>query len=308
MVVAGVFYQDQLSLIFSNPKEFLDKLLTAGGFLNTTIFLLALNLAITLLNLFIEFAFVGWDKSALKRILGLKDKSTIGDVTCWVLSIIGMYDFFTFISTLGIFYFLSSLIQSAFFLELGDFIGNDILLVAIVFVLSDFKQYIWHWTMHKLVPFWEVHKYHHSATSMNLITNSRGHFLGKAIAMLFDALFFSLIGAPPVLFAGLYIGREIWAMWLHADVRFRLGWLGRYILMTPQLHKIHHSTNSAHFDKNFGTLFIFWDRIFGTFHEEEKVEFIGIENGPYNKSGFWLDMVLGFQLFAKAFVPKKFRT
>jgi sterol desaturase/sphingolipid hydroxylase (fatty acid hydroxylase superfamily) len=304
---AGLFfYWDEFSLIFTHPQNFFDKLLTAGGFLNTTLFVLILNVSIALISLFIELIIVGWDKSALKRIVGLKDRSTIGDVMCWALSIVGLYDFIAFISTFGLFYLISSVIHSTLFIGIGQSMGNDIILFAIIFILSDFKHYLWHWTMHKLAPFWEVHKYHHSATSMNLITNSRGHFLGKGIAMIFDALLFALIGAPPLLYAGLYIWREIWAMWLHADVRFPLGWMGRYILMTPQLHKVHHSTEVTHYDKNFGTFFVFWDRIFGTFHEEDTVEAIGIENDPYNKSGFWKDMLLGFKLFTKAIMPRKF--
>ncbi|MFT5780238.1 MAG: sterol desaturase/sphingolipid hydroxylase (fatty acid hydroxylase superfamily) [Crocinitomicaceae bacterium] len=286
-----------------SPDVFLDKLLAAGGFLNVTLTVILINLGITLGTLLIELLILGWERSSIKRLLKITDKSVMGDLMCWLLSLVGLYDFLVFLSTLGLFYFLTGIIQSNFYVGVGEWLHNDVLIFAFVFILSDFKHYLWHFTMHKLGAFWEIHKYHHSATSMNMITTSRGHFLGKAILIVFDAFFFALIGSPPMVYASWFIIREIWAMWLHSDVNIQLGWFGRFVFVTPYIHRVHHSANQAHFDKNFGTFFITWDRIFGTYHRPEKVEEIGIANDPYNTRGFWYDMQLGFRLFLQKIIP-----
>lgn len=296
-------YKDRLGTYAEDPKQLLDTILAAGGFLNTTLKLIALNVGIAFSCLLLEWLIVGWEKSAMRRLIIRPKKSAMGDTMCWLLTVVGLYDFLVFISTLGLFYVLNGLIQSKFYLGLGAYLGNEIVVFTIIFILSDFKHFLWHFTMHRLSPLWEVHKYHHSATSMNLITTARGHFLGKAVLTVFDAFFFALVGAPPEVFVGIFIVREIWGMWLHADVKFPLGFAGRYIFVTPQAHKIHHSTDVRHFDRNFGTLFVWWDRMFGTYYEPEEVTEIGVEDDPYNQKGFWYDMVLGFRLFLKKLIP-----
>ena len=146
--------------------------------------------------------------------------------------------------------------------------------------------------------------YHHSATSLNLITTYRFHFLGKGISMIFNALFYALIGASPAIFVEIYLITMVWGILLHGDFNFKIGWLGRNIFVTPQLHKIHHSADKKHFDKNFGTIFIFWDRMFGTYHGDDVVRAVGVE-GPYNKKGFIYDMYLGFKMFIANLVSFK---
>jgi len=306
LAIPIAFYWEKVSTIYTDPKHFFSVLFDAGGFLNITwkVFLINLGLAGSLL--LIEMIMVGWKQSAIKRLFNLRDRSVMGDVMCWLLSIFGLYDFFVLLSTLGIFYLLNGIIQSKLYLGFGESIGNPYLLFAIVFVLSDFKAYLWHLLMHKIRPFWEVHQYHHSATSFNLLTTSRGHFLGKAIQTVLDAFLFALVGAPPQVLVGLYLIKEVWGMWIHSGAQFNMGAL-RYVLITPRMHKVHHSTDHKHFDKNFGTFFAFWDLLLGTYAAPEEVKDIGVENDPYNRRGFWYDMILGFKLFIKAFIPKSLR-
>lgn len=122
--------------------------------------------------------------------------------------------------------------------------------------------------------------------------------------MIFNALFYALIGASPAIFVEIYLITMVWGILLHGDFNFKIGWLGRNIFVTPQLHKIHHSADKKHFDKNFGTIFIFWDRMFGTYHGDDVVRAVGVE-GPYNKKGFIYDMYLGFKMFIANLVSFK---
>lgn len=305
LFLLGFYYSDRISTYINDPKLFLKTLLAAGGFLNTTFTFIGINLAITLGSLGLEIVILGWEKSSLRRLVIRPSKSAIGDFMCWLLTLVGLYDFFVFLSTLGLFYFLGSLIQSKFYLGLlGNLGGSELLVFIIIFILSDLKAYLWHLFMHRIHAFWEIHKYHHSAETFNMITTTRGHFVGKGVLTVFDALFFALVGAPPVVYVGFYLVKEIWGMWIHSDVQMKLGIVGKYILVTPQLHRVHHSKDERHFDKNFGTFLIIWDRIFGTYHPAETVKEIGVDDRDYNQRGFWHDMILGFRLFLRRLIPK----
>jgi len=165
--------------------------------------------------------------------------------------------------------------------------------------LSDLKHYVWHRFMHKM-PFWELHKYHHSATEMNLITTSRGHFIEKGFLTIFDAVMFIVLGIPAQYFVVLIFAREFYSFLLHSNLSWSLGWVGKYILISPLDHRLHHGIADEYFDKNYGTFFIWWDKIFGSyFKATEKVE-IGVRNSSYNEIGFWRSMVLGTQEFLAA--------
>lgn len=305
VVCLGFLYWDIIKANLTSPLAFLNKILVASNFLNITAVILLINTGIVLVCMVLELLINGWEQSALRRVVSYKDKSTRGDVMCWLLSVFGLYDFFVFLFSFGVFYVFSGFIQSKFYLGLGDYAPNKEVLFALIFVLGDLKHYLWHFFMHKLKPFWEVHKYHHSATSFNLITTARGHFIEAGAFSLFNALLFALIGAPPELYAALYAIREIWALWLHSNVEIRLGWVGKNILVTPAAHWVHHSKEERHYDKNFGTFFVFWDRMFGTYHIPEKVREIGINNDPYNQKGFWRDMFIGVRLFVKSVLAPK---
>jgi len=53
----------------------------------------------------------------------------------------------------------------------------------------------------------------------------------------------------------------------HSDFDWTYGWIGRWLLMSPGMHKVHHSNNPEHFNKNLGNLFVIWDRLFGTYQD-----------------------------------------
>ena len=189
--------------------------------------------------------------------------------------------------------------QSIYEVHLINKIESPIVVFILVFAISDFKHYIWHYFMHKR-PFWELHKYHHSATEFNLITTTRGHFLEKGFLTIIDVFVFLLLGIPPEYFIFIAFGREFYAFILHADLNWSLGWFGKYILISPKAHKIHHSNDENHFGKNLGTFFNWWDHIFGTFLDTDYEIQIGVKDSSFNKKGFWNDMIIGTKEFAIA--------
>ena len=292
-----VFYRAKLAITFSDPQIFIDKIVEATGLLGNSFAIIGQYFLIVVGCFLLEITILGWESSSVYRMTYRRDKSIIGDITCWFLALFGVYDFIAFVSTFGLFYLLAGVIQSNLYLGFGELIKSEELLFVFIFILSDFKNYIDHYVNHHISSLWAVHMYHHSATSLNFITSYRFHFLSKGISMIFNASFFALIGAPPDIFAEIYLITMIWRILLHGNIKVNIGWLGRNVFVTPQLHKIHHSSEERHFNKNFGTIFIFWDRMLGTYHAEEEVREVGIENGPYNKRGFIYDMYIGFKMF-----------
>lgn len=229
----------------------------------------------------------------------MKDKSTQGDLWCWILSVLSLFDFFTLLVSLGFFYLLSLLVVRLGSFNLIHYIPGSALQFLVIFCLGDLKHYLSHRFMH-LLPFWELHKYHHSATEFNLITTSRGHFLERGILIFFDSLLFSIMGAPLSYFVVFLWIKEFYSQLLHSNVNWSLGWFGRYIFISPKAHKLHHSEAPEFYGKNFGGIFVFWDRLFGTYMSTEKDITIGVPENPYNKNGFWWDMAEGLKAFGKS--------
>ncbi len=229
----------------------------------------------------------------------MKDKSTQGDFWCWILSILNLFDFFTLLFSFGFFYVLSIVFLKTGGLNLLSYVPAVYLQCLVIFCLGDLKHYLWHRFMHAL-PFWELHKYHHSATEFNLITTSRGHFLERGVLVFFDSLLFSLMGAPLAYFAIFLWIKEFYNQLLHSNLNWSLGWFGKYIFVSPKAHKLHHSKAPEFYGKNFGGIFVFWDRLFGTFMSTEKEITIGLEENPYNAYGFWWDMMEGVKAFGKS--------
>ena len=129
--------------------------------------------------------------------------------------------------------------------------------------LTDFLAWLQHWMKHKIPWFWHIHSVHHSQRELSLFTDFRFHF--------FEYLISKVIVVGPLLVLGIstphLVVYVIFSTWLtrfyHANIKTNLGVL-RYIFVTPQSHRVHHSIERCHQDKNFGVIFSFWDRIFKT--------------------------------------------
>jgi sterol desaturase/sphingolipid hydroxylase (fatty acid hydroxylase superfamily) len=83
----------------------------------------------------------------------------------------------------------------------------------------------------------------------------------------------------------------------HSQLDWNFGFVGRWILVSPAAHRLHHSGDPKHFGKNFGNSFIFWDRLFGTYHPPEAVTRFGLPDNPYNQHNFVYDIALGYKRF-----------
>jgi sterol desaturase/sphingolipid hydroxylase (fatty acid hydroxylase superfamily) len=120
---------------------------------------------------------------------------------------------------------------------------------------------------HKVPLFWRFHTVHHSQRELNVFTDLRYHFLEYIIAKSLIFVPAYMLQLEPLTAFGIAIAIRWHTMTYHANLRSNYGLL-RYILVTPQSHRIHHSVLPEHRDQNFGVVFSLWDWIFGTRHPD----------------------------------------
>jgi sterol desaturase/sphingolipid hydroxylase (fatty acid hydroxylase superfamily) len=141
------------------------------------------------------------------------------------------------------------------------------LLYVIAFLALDFSGYWVHRLAHTVNFFWNNHIIHHSSEEFNLACALR-----QSISVYFRIYAFLLIpaaifGVPQQVIAVVAPLHLFAQFWYHTRHINKMGWL-EYVIVTPAHHRVHHAINPEYLDKNYGQIFIFWDRMFGTFQEE----------------------------------------
>jgi sterol desaturase/sphingolipid hydroxylase (fatty acid hydroxylase superfamily) len=167
--------------------------------------------------------------------------------------------------------------------------------------LFDLGNYWFHRTAHKVPFLWRFHRVHHSDTSMDASTNFRSHpvelILWFGTANIVTAAVFGLDLTSLGLF---FLIATPFFFLEHSNLRFP-AWMDKsfgWIFTTPNLHKVHHEQDQFYTDSNFADIFIFWDRLFGTykhkpvgeinyglkeFEDKEKQTFLYLMISPFLK-------------------------
>jgi sterol desaturase/sphingolipid hydroxylase (fatty acid hydroxylase superfamily) len=138
---------------------------------------------------------------------------------------------------------------------------------AIGFAAVDLVAYLSHRLFHRVGLLWRLHQVHHCECDLDLTTGFRFHPIEALIAQAFRLLAILVLGIPPaaVVFAGLAIVFEDY--FSHANMRFprAVDQALRWVIITPAMHRTHHTDVISEQNTNFATIFSFWDRIFGTY-------------------------------------------
>ncbi|NNF14665.1 MAG: sterol desaturase family protein [Gemmatimonadetes bacterium] len=130
-------------------------------------------------------------------------------------------------------------------------------------LVADFLKWLHHWIRHKVPLFWVFHAVHHSQREMNMFTDLRVHVVEYLIALPVVAVPLFMLGLTDITVIWILILMESYSRVYHANIRSDFGVL-RYVFVTPQSHRIHHSSDLRHHDHNFAVVFSFWDRLMGT--------------------------------------------
>ncbi|MGD8326568.1 MAG: sterol desaturase family protein [Sphingomonadales bacterium] len=143
---------------------------------------------------------------------------------------------------------------------------------VVAFILDDMAYYWFHRFAHRVRWFWASHVIHHSSQHYNLTTALRQTWTGFFSLAFAFRLPLLLIGFPwemLVFVAGLNL---VGQFWIHTEAIDRLPRWFEFIMNTPSHHRVHHATNPKYLDSNYAGVFIIWDRMFGTFVEEDPQE------------------------------------
>lgn len=165
---------------------------------------------------------------------------------------------------------------------------------VVAFIVIDFQGYWVHRWSHHVNLFWNRHIIHHSSEEFNLACALR-----QSIASIFEYFTFlllpaALVGVPLEVIAILAPLHLFAQFWYHTRHINRMGFLEK-IIVTPSHHRVHHAINPEYLDKNLGQIFIFWDKLFGTFQEElpDKPPVYGITR----PASTWNPIRINFQHF-----------
>ncbi len=134
-------------------------------------------------------------------------------------------------------------------------------------VAYDFCNYWQHRAGHTVALFWASHVVHHQSEDYNLSTALRQTSSGWVGNWLFY-LPMALLGFPPLVFAVVALVDLLYQYWVHTQQIGKLGWFDRWFC-APSNHRVHHAVNDKYLDRNYGGIFILWDRLFGSFQEED---------------------------------------
>ncbi|MEI7802763.1 MAG: sterol desaturase family protein [Bacteroidota bacterium] len=136
------------------------------------------------------------------------------------------------------------------------------------FVAEDFVYYWLHRIDHTCRFFWAVHVTHHSSEQFNLTVG----FRSSVFQPLYRFIYFIplvLVGFHPADILFVYAVTQIWGVLIHTQYINKLG-IAEWIFSTPSHHRVHHASNTKYLDRNMGMFLIVWDKLFGTFEEEDE--------------------------------------
>jgi sterol desaturase/sphingolipid hydroxylase (fatty acid hydroxylase superfamily) len=137
-------------------------------------------------------------------------------------------------------------------------------------LLYDLCYYWQHRLSHTVALLWAAHVVHHQSEDYNLSTALRQPSTGWVATWAFY-LPMAVLGFPPLVFGSVALIDLLYQYWVHTQQIGRLGWFDRWFC-APSNHRVHHAVNDKYLDRNYGGILIVWDRLFGSFQEEDDAD------------------------------------
>jgi sterol desaturase/sphingolipid hydroxylase (fatty acid hydroxylase superfamily) len=141
------------------------------------------------------------------------------------------------------------------------------LAVVLAVIIMDFAIYLQHVLVHAVPALWRLHRMHHADLDYDVTTGARFHPIEIVISMGLKLMVVSALGAPALAVLIFEVVLNATAMFNHGNVRIPLGLdrVLRWIVVTPDMHRVHHSVIPQETNSNFGFNLPWWDRLFGTY-------------------------------------------
>ncbi|WP_053124928.1 sterol desaturase family protein [Pseudomonas sp. P1.31] len=178
--------------------------------------------------------------------------------------------------------------------------ANSVWVWVLAFVLYDFCYYWLHRMGHERNILWAAHSVHHQSEEYNLSTALRQTSTGFLLGWIFY-LPMAVLGVPLLVFVSVAALNLLYQFWVHTQHIPKLGWF-EWFFVTPSNHRAHHAQNALYMDRNYGGVFILWDRLFGTFQEEDDNEpvIFGVTTPLASWNPLWANLQFYAQLWDDA--------
>ena len=173
-----------------------------------------------------------------------------------------------------------------------------------VVLLDFFGAYLAHYTEHKIKPLWMIHLVHHSDHKVDTTTANRHHPLESVIRFGFTLFGVLVVGAPIAIVMIYQSMSLVFTQFNHANIKIpkSIDKLLSYVIVSPDMHKVHHHNLLPYTDVNYGNIFSIWDRLLGTYMhlDREKIVY-GVDTFPDEKTNSSLKELLKqpFQKYQK---------
>jgi sterol desaturase/sphingolipid hydroxylase (fatty acid hydroxylase superfamily) len=144
--------------------------------------------------------------------------------------------------------------------------------VPLTVIAMDFVIWLQHVVVHAVPMLWRLHRVHHVDLDYDLTTGSRFHPIEIALSMLIKVATITVLGPPVVAVVIFEVLLNAAAMFNHGNIRLpaRVDRVMRWVIVTPDMHRIHHSVEEAETNSNFGFNLPWWDRLLGTYREHPR--------------------------------------
>jgi sterol desaturase/sphingolipid hydroxylase (fatty acid hydroxylase superfamily) len=177
---------------------------------------------------------------------------------------------------------------------------------VVAFIFYDFCYYWKHRMGHEVSVLWAAHVVHHSSEEYNLTTALRqtsGSFLGWIFYIPL-----AVVGVEPYVLVSVGSLNLVYQFWVHTRHVPKLGWF-EWFFVSPSNHRVHHAQNALYLDRNYGGVFILWDRLFKTFQEEQEneVPVYGVRKALKSWNPIWTNVQVYSQLMKDSVRTKHWR-
>jgi sterol desaturase/sphingolipid hydroxylase (fatty acid hydroxylase superfamily) len=248
----------------------------------------------------VELLLVGWRRSSL-RMLWKPSASVRMDMVTIFMQLLLPQRYIGYVLSFGLLYLISLGTLHLNHFSAARLLPTWGLQVVCVLVFQSFLQYWKHRLEHAIPAFWALHKFHHSAESLSLLTSARTTQLAQAVdtGLVFVPAAF-LTGAtapvpslhsPAFAIAAVYFAYSTFVgingYFVHSNLTTDYGWIGRWLLVSPRMHRLHHARAPSYHDRNFTFDLVIWDHLFGTYaacapDTDPLTIPLGLEENPFN--------------------------
>lgn len=243
----------------------------------------------------LEWLLLGWSGSSLEALWKYRASMKLDVLATLVMQLPHRY--LDYILSLGLLLALGSSSSKPSSFSIAHFLPWWGLQVGGAILLSSMASYWIHRVQHTIPALWSLHQFHHSADRLAILTAFRDTKLSISIDSLLRTLPLAILSvpiaaqpsrsSPAIALLGIFflwtVITRLNSLLIHSNLNLSYGWVGRWLLVSPQMHRLHHSPLPIYYNRNFSFDLMLWDRLFGTYatHDAPGPLPVGLDDNPF---------------------------